>query len=171
MKPHAAALRRRPRPSASVAPKPGLTIQAESLYEIANELPPLFVRYGQEFKKVEGVISDPDWSQLFRMTAAGTLKVTTARDKGTLIGFAFSVVGPHLMYKNTCHGITIAVWLDKAYRFGWFPLKFLRRNLELLKEYGVKRAAIARDAMTPRLGVVYERLGYRVDEVSYARAL
>src|ERR1700740_565016 len=92
------ARRRLPKPSASAAPE--FTIQAESLIEIAGELPSLLVRYGKEHAKAP---VDPDWQGMLRMTAAGTLRVVTARWNGALVGFCFSVVGPHLMYKSTCH--------------------------------------------------------------------
>lgn len=170
MKPRAAVLPRRPRPSATVAPE--LTFDTEAFAAIANELPPLFVRYGEEFPKVDGVVSDPDWAALYRMAMAGTLRVVTARDAGLLVGFAFNVVGPHLMYKGTCHGITNAIWLDPAYRIGWQPMKFLRANLEFLKSWGVKRACIGEDAAKPRsLAKVYERLGYRLTEQLYDKVL
>lgn len=158
-----------PKPSATAAPD--LTIQVEQLYDIAQELPPLFVSYGREFPKVEGVVSDPDWPQLLRMAALGALKVLTARDDGVLVGFAFSVVGPHLMYRSVIHGITNAIWLDPAYRAGWFPVRFLRANLDMLRDAGCRRVCIGHDAGWPRLGKVFERLGYKCDEVLYAQVL
>jgi GNAT superfamily N-acetyltransferase len=169
MKRHAAALRLPPRPSASVAPE--LTAQEESFLKIADELPPLFVRCGREFPRVEGVVSDPNWPMMFRMAAAGGLRVVTARDASSLVGFAFNIVGPHLMYKNVCYGITNAIFLDKPYRFGWFPVKFLRHNLDCLREWGVKETFIARDVANLRLGKVFERLGYKAVEVGYTRSL
>lgn len=137
--------------------------------DIAAELPPLFLRYGREFIKVEGVIAEPDWPQLLRMAATGVLKVLTARDNGVLVGFAFSIIGPHLMWRSVIHGITNAIWLDPAYRFGWFPVRFLRANLDVLRELGCKRVCIAHAATTPGLGKVYKRLGYTLDELSYAQ--
>lgn len=156
-----------PRPSAIGAPD----IAVERLYDIAQELPPLFVRYGQEFPTIEGVVSDPDWTQMLRMDAMGMLKVLTARDGGALVGFAFSVVGPHMMYRSVKHGITNAVWLDPAYRSGWFPLKFLRANLEMLRDEGCRRVCIGHHALWPRLGKVYERLGYKFVERLYDQVL
>src|ERR1700676_2563598 len=93
--------RRRPKLSAIAAPEPGLTIQVESLYDIARELPPLLVRYCSEFDESP----DPDWQQMLRMTAAGALRTVTARDAGALVGFVFNIVGPHLMHKAMVYGV------------------------------------------------------------------
>ena len=170
MKPLGMASPRLRRPSAAAA-RDEPTLQVEALLDIARELPPLFVRYGREFAKIEGVISDPDWQQMFRMAAAGMLRVVTVRDSGVLVGFAFNIVGPHLMYRSVIHGITNAVWLDKAYRVGWFPLKFLRFNRDKLIEWGCKRLCIGHDLTWDRLGKVYERLGYKLDEILYVQGV
>ena len=167
----------RPRPSATVAPKLvavdgrtlAPTIQAESLYDIASELPPLFARYAREFDK--GLNADPDWTALLRMTAAGMLRVVTVRDNGLLVGFAFTTITPHIMDKTVLYGFTHAIWLDPAYRSGWFPIKFLRFNLERLREWGCQRVSIGHDARWPRLNKVYARLGYKLEELLYVRAL
>jgi GNAT superfamily N-acetyltransferase len=165
----------RPRPSATAAPKLVAvdgralepSIQVESLYDVASELPPLFVRYGREFDKP----SDPDWTSLLRMTAAGQLKLVTVRDNGLLVGFAFTTISPHLMFKSVMYGFTHAVWLDPAYRSGWLPVKFLRFNLERLKELGCQRVSIGRNVHWPRLDKVYRRLGYELEELLYVRTL
>ena len=152
-----------PKPSASAAPK--LTFQPESLVDTASELTPLFVRYSAEIYKAP---LDPDWQGLFRLTAAGMLKMVTARFDGLLAGFAISNIGTHIMFKSTPHGITFAVWLDPAYRTAWSGYRLLRFNRDFLLDLGCKRLCISTDARNPRLGKVYERLGYKFDELSYA---
>jgi GNAT superfamily N-acetyltransferase len=166
----ATASRRPPRASAPALLEP--SIQVESFSAIADELAPLFVRFWKENGR-DGVPLDPDWVSLLRMTAAGLLRVVTARQDGALVGFILNIVGPHLMYHGTCHGTTIDYWLDPICRAGWFPVKFLRRNVELLREWGAKRAFIAADAgyKDGRAGKLFERLGYAKHEVHYARML
>jgi GNAT superfamily N-acetyltransferase len=149
----------RPKVSASGAPD----FQEESLVDIASELTPLLVRYGAEIYKAP---LDPDWQGLFRMTAMGALKTITARIDGLLVGFACSNVLPHIMFKSTPHGITFAVFMDKEYRGHGY--KLLRFNRDFLLALGCKRLCISTDARNPRLGKVYERLGYKFDETSYA---
>lgn len=151
--------------SAPATPK----IAVELLYECRNELIPLFVRFHVEQGKHD-IELDPDWDQLLRMTATGMLRVVTVRDEGTLVGFLLNTLGPALFYKSTLHASTIAYWLDPVYRAGWFPVKVFRRNLELLREWGVKRAFIAVDASykNGRMGMVFRRLGYELHETHYS---
>lgn len=150
--------------------KPEPVVAVESLYEVSRELTPLFVRFHREQGK-DGIELDPDWDRLLRMTAAGALRVVTVRDGETLVGFMLNVIGPALFHKSTIQGSTVAYWLDPVFRAGWFPVKLFRRNLELLKEWGCERVFIAADAgfKSGRMGRVFERLGYRMDEMHYAK--
>lgn len=165
MKPLAARQPRRPSPSATGA---SLSIQPERFEAVADELPPLFARYGEELGKAE---TEPDWTNLFRMALAGTLRVVTLRDNGTLVGFAISIVGPHLMYKSVVHGITIALFIDKPYRHGWTGLKFLAKNRDILHEWGCMRISVGEDATQQSLSKVYERVGYELAERLYVMRL
>ena len=153
---------RLPRPSETAG---SLSIDPERFEDIADELPVLFARYGVELGKAE---TEPDWKQLFQMAAVGTLRVVTLRDAGVLVGFAISVIGPHLMYRTVPHGMTIAVYMDKAYRTGWTGLKFLAKNRDILRQWGCKRISVGEDATQPKsLRKVYERLGYKMAEYLY----
>ena len=153
-------------PSAPAKLEP--TIAVEIFYECRHELVPLFVRFHAE--QGRGIELDPDWDALLMMTAAGRLRVVTVRDEGVLVGFMLNTVGPPLFYKSTLHGSTIAYWLDPIYRVGWFPVRLFRRTMELLREWGVKRAFIAADAgfKDGRMGRVFERIGYELHETHYA---
>jgi GNAT superfamily N-acetyltransferase len=161
--------KRQPPPLKLLVTGESLRIEPERFEDIADELPPLFVRYGDELGKDA---TDPDWSNLLRLAMTGVLRVVTLRDNNKLVGFAISMVGPHLMYRSVCHGITIAVFIDKPYRHGWTGLKFLAKNRDILREWGVKRACIAEDATADKsLRKVYERVGYTPDETTYAMRL
>lgn len=143
-----------------------LRVVHESLYKIADELPPLFIRYGKELGTAP---TEPNWHELFRMQASGILRVVTARQNKVLAGFCFNSVGPHLMYRTTIHGITFAVWLDHAYRTGWTGVRLLVKNRDLLREWGVKRAYISEPFTGGlKLDKVYKRIGYEPAEMNYA---
>jgi GNAT superfamily N-acetyltransferase len=152
-------------PSATGA---SLRIQPERFEEMADELPPLFARYGEELGKSA---TEPDWANLFRMAFTGQLRIVTLRDGPVLVGFAISIVGPHLMYRSVTHGITIAVFLDKPYRHGWTGLKFLAKNRDILREWGCKRISVGEDATQQTLGKIYQRVGYELAERLYVMEL
>lgn len=160
-----------PRLSASVAPE--FVVAPQLFFEIADELPPLLVRYGAEIAKDP---VDIDWSRMFHLAGQGILRCVSARHKGKLVGFTFSQVGPHIMFKGTVYGITTMVWLDREHRKTWNGVKLLRKNLACLREWGVKRACIAADASGLGAGVdkmdrLYRRLGYEPDENTYSVVL
>lgn len=144
-------------------------IAVESFYDVGRELLPLFVRFHAEQGR-DGFELDPDWEGLLRMTAQGALRVVTVRSNGAAVGFILNVVGPALFHRSSIQGATVAYWLDPAFRAGWFPIKLMRRNVELMREWKVQRAFIAADAgyKSGRMGKVFERLGYRLHETHYA---
>jgi GNAT superfamily N-acetyltransferase len=159
---------RRPRVSALVAPD----IAVEPLANIASELTPLFVRFWQESGK-DGVEIAPDWENMLRLAAVDMLQVVTVRE-ATLLGFLLNIIQPrHLFYRDIVHASTIAYWLDPSLRTGWFPIKLFRRNLDFLRERGVKRAFIAADAAfhAGRAGLIFQRVGYTLYETHYKQVL
>ena len=158
--------RRRDRSATVESPE----IAVETLHDISRELAPLFVRFWKESGKHD-VPLDPDWEALLRLTALGFLRIVTVRNGDILVGFILNVVNqPHLMYRSTPHGTTIAYWLSPEFRAGWFPIKLFRRNVELLREWGCRRIFIAADSgyKDGRMGHVFERLGYKPHETTYA---
>ena len=161
---HARLPRQRPRRSARAAPD-GFVVGEQSLFDIIDELPPLFILYGQEHPRVTIA---PDWQHLMRMYAQGILRVMTARYNGALIGFAFSVVGPTIMTRTTLQGITVAIWLDPAYRQGRNGYNLLKANRDMLLSIGCKRLFVSADVAHQRQAVLYRRLGYKFEEASYA---
>src|ERR1700744_155665 len=154
---------RRRRPSETASPE--FVVQEEPFLQIIDELPPLFLQYGEEHAKAPIA---PDWKHLMTMAASGILKVMTARYNGQLVGFAFSIVGPTIMHAKTIHGITNAVWLTPAYRLGMYGYKLLKANRDMLIAKGCHRLFLSFQMSYERQGALYKRLGYKPEEVSYA---
>jgi hypothetical protein len=140
-----------------------LLIQEEVFGKIAAELPPLLARV-----EVAKFPVDPDWTQLLRMAVSGNLRVLTVRDGKLLVGVAISVMGAHLMNKTLTHGFTNFIWIDPIYRRGWFGVKFVKANRNMLLRSGAKRLCISHAPQDYRLAAVYRRAGYKLDEFSYA---
>jgi hypothetical protein len=151
----------RPTPSATVARE--LTMQEEAFPAISGELPPLFARV--EVAKFE---TNPDWTQLLRMSVSGNLRVLTVRDRKALVGIAINVVGRHLMNKHLLQGVTSMIWLDPVYRRGWTGVTFVKANRDMLIKAGAKRLCVSHALKNQRLAAIYRRAGYRLDEYSYA---
>ena len=156
-----------PLPKPSVSAAPDLAFAVEPLEQIAHDMPPMIVRYGRELERVP----QPDWASLLRMSALGGLLTVTARSGDVLAGFVLSIVGPHLLYRETKYGITNVVWLDPVYRTGMGGYRMLKFNRDKLLELGCSQLCIAHSVVSGdqrRMGVLYRRLGYRLDEMAYA---
>ena len=154
--------RRRQPPRRSASAPLELTIQEDPFLAILDEVAPLFARYGQESGKAA---VDPNWQGMMQMATIGMLRMVTLRQGGMLIGFCLNLLSRPIMYKTTLFGTTVCVFIDKPFRFGMNGLKLLRRNKELLLEWGCQRLYLA--TPEPRMAKVFERLGYRFEETHY----
>lgn len=147
----------------------------EPFYVIAKELPPLFRRHWREFGRDRDYVPlDPNWDDLMAMSIAGRLRILTARDGETLVGYIFNIVGPHLHYRSTVHSVVDMYYLEPRYRGGWTWVKMLRRNDEEMKKMGVVRAFISENLMAKgkrgrMFRIILRRLGYRPIDVHYKK--
>lgn len=138
----------RPIKSPSALAKPdnneSLSFQWERFSFISRELPPLFRRHWNEIAlNKEAVPLDPDWNKYYDLDLLGLLAVLTARTrKGTLVGYYFVVLGPHLHYVSTKWGHTDMFWLDPAHRRGWTGIRMIRAMIDGMKKAEVKVLAV-----------------------------
>ena len=152
--------RQRQRRSASAAPD--FSVQEESLFQVVDHLPPLFVRFANAHATAP---LDIDWQGLMRLAASGGLVVVTARYHDTVVGICISVLTRPLMYRSTLYGTTIAIWLEPPYRAGLNGYRLARASKQALERRGCQRLFIA--ANQERLARLFERLGYCYSEHSY----
>jgi len=174
-----AALRpQRPRPSAPVKPeKAALTYQWEPFRAFVNELPPLFQQHWREIALNKKAIPlDPDWDRYFQYDLVGILRCLTARNaNGTLVGYHFVLVYPHLHYASTLWAQSDIFWLDPAYRSGWWGIGLLKIVRDRLKEAGVKKhhvnIKLHFEAERGTLAKLLKRLGYEPIETVHSITL
>jgi GNAT superfamily N-acetyltransferase len=158
----------------SATVRPDLTSQVEKFHEVARELPPLFERHYREIAMDQDLILlDPDWDRYFWLSLNGMLIVRTARCDGTLVGYIFNLVGPHLHYRSTPHAEIEMFWLDPAYRGSFFALRWFRENEAHLRELGIKKVGVAtkNGYMGGRVGLIFTRLGYSPVETVWSKVL
>lgn len=174
---HAPKLRVLPPPLDRASPEPTVRFEVEPFVAIAPELPSLFRQHHRELGRDPGtVLLDPDYGAFIQLEGMRRLVVLTARtvEDHRLVGYVFNIVGPHLHYKNTFHGVVDMYWLHPRWRRGWTGYKMLKKNKEVMQKLGVIRHALTENLQftkTPhgkKLRVLLRRLGYVARDVHYA---
>ena len=153
--------------------KRSLTFKVEPLFVIAGELPSLFQQHWRELGRDQKEVPlDPNWEAMVSLNVQGLLHVMTARDDGKLVGYIFTLVGPHLHYKSTRHGNVDMYWMLPEYRQGWTALKFFNAHLDEMEKLKVRRVTIAenliyKNARGRRTRILFQRLGYRAADIAF----
>lgn len=153
-----------------------MTFQWEKFSAIARELPPLFKLHWNELAlNKEEIPLEPDWGRYFQYETLGILYILTVRSDGVLVGYAFSLVGPHLHYASTLWGQTEMFWLQPAFRRGLTGVHMLREVEGGMRQLGVKvhHFPIKLHFLSERgtIGRLFERLGYKPIETVYGKRL
>ena len=134
----------------------GIRFTVERFESVMPELPPLFYEH---------------WLEV-ALDRAGVLAMQTVRRDGQLKGYFISEVYPHLHYQRTLMAIQDIYYIHPNCRQGGIAAAFFRFVAADLKLRGVKKQLIMRKLhLDPRIGDLWERLGYRPDEVWYSKLL
>jgi hypothetical protein len=147
----------------------------QRFFEIAHELPPLFIEHWRELALNQDAIPlAPDWDKYYRLDIEGILHILTARTPdGTLVGYCFLMVGPHLHYATTVWSHADMYWLDPIYRQGWTGVRLFK---EMLKGARLMKAANLTLATKHHFGdnrvtKLLQRLGFKPIETIHAMRL
>ncbi len=104
------------------------------------------------------------------MAKVGQLHIVTVRDSGLIVGYHWSIVRPHLHYKQSLTAYTDIYYLFPKYRKGMNGIKLFKFAEKTLKERGVQRMYTASKVKLD-MSVVFERLGWSKTEVVYTKLL
>lgn len=154
-----------PRRSADAAPR----FKWEKFRDIVRELLPLWQRHWVELAgDRDRILLDPDFDSYYRLDFEGLLHILAARVDGELVGYTFTIVGPHLHYRSTKTGHTEMFWLAPEYRSGWTGVRLLRLTRKGLRDRGVKLHTISFKIAFEggRVGKLLARLGYRSTDIT-----
>jgi len=112
-----------------------VTFQRERLPPILREILPLLRKDWEE----NGIDRDKvpfslDLDQYLRYDLAGVLQIVTARDQGTLVGYIFAFVHPHIDHSGLGWAMLTWYWLYVEYRGGGIGDAMLRAMEKFLRE-------------------------------------
>lgn len=150
-----------------------LTYQRERLEKllVSGELLPLLCEHFNETDPDRGRTSvDVNWDYYLSADCSGRLIIFTARDGSALVGYVFTVVGPHHHKQGVLAGSITMYWLHPANRLGLAGYKLLRGNEDLLKQLGVQKV-LATEMLGQETAVLFKRMGYTAEEVLYGKWL
>jgi len=92
---------------------------------------------------------DPDWSAYEHLEAQGQLKIFTAREEGTLVGYFVSFVYPSLHYKNRLFSSNDLTYLVPSHRKGFTGVNLIKFAESCLREDGVSVMMVSTATQKP----------------------
>ena len=118
----------------------------------------------------EHIKLNPDWESYYELEQVGNLRIFTARNKGTFVGYFVVIVNSNLHYKDHLFAANDIIYLHKDYRKGFTGIKLIKFAEECLREDGVSVLAINTKVHQP-FDVVLERLDFNMVERVYSKYL
>ncbi len=150
--------------------KRGVTFQAEDWQSHWDEMEPLFRAHWEEIALYKDIPLEPDRAYYEAMQTAGHLRVYSARDGGTLIGYAVFKVGGNAHYKSTLYASQDILFISPTHRRGRLGYRFIEWCDRQLQAEGVQVVLqhVKRDF---NFGPLLERQGYELMDHIYAKRL
>jgi len=144
--------------------------QEEFSYELVNEMYPLWKAHYEEIATYKDIALDPDLERYEIMARGGFLRIFTARDEGSLVGYQVFFVTQNPHYKRSTQAVQDILFLSLVLRKGLTGYKFIKWCDERLKEEKIQlvfqHVKEAHD-FTPML----RRLGYQAHDKIMVRRL
>lgn len=148
-----------------------ISYQQEFLISIRKELESLIVDHWEEIALNKEVIKlNPDWDAYETLEEDGTLKIFTARDDKTLIGYFVVFCRPHIHYKDHVFAYNDVVFLKAEYRKAGVGAELLRFAEKWLKEDKVSVLVVNTKRHKPFDNLLVD-LGYTHTENIYTKLL
>ena len=112
-------------------------MQLETLADALQDIGPLLENHYEEICAHPELLQlNPDLDRYHLIQAAGGLQIYTARDRGELVGYVVSILGPHLHYRDTIQAIVDLIYIDPEMRGGTLGYRLLKGALRELRNSG-----------------------------------
>lgn len=148
-----------------------ITYQVEDYNDCKDECEVLHPAHYDEIATDKEVIPlDKNEIEYQMLADHGQLHVVTARKDGTLIGYHYTIVRPHLHYKSTLMGFTDMYFIIPAERKGWIGVKMFKEVERSLARRGVVKLFTATKVYLD-LSSMFLYMGYRKQEVVFSKIL
>jgi hypothetical protein len=118
----------------------------------------------------DSVPVDMDWQRFVKMEREGKLHTVTVRKNHKLVGYHITLVGGHLHYKSTLHGIVDLYYIKKDDRLGRTGLRLFQYAEMSLKQRGVKKIITGTKLHSDNTRLL-EFLGYKNSDKTFFKVL
>jgi len=148
-----------------------MNYQQEFLDQVENDILALLDLHYKEIALNQDKIKlNPDWDVYRALEEQGKLKIFTARDGSTLVGYFVVVVGVNMHYKDHTFACNDIIYLHKDYRRGFAGIKLIKFAKKCLTEDGVSVLTINTKVHQP-FDKLLDRLGFNLIERVYSSYL
>lgn len=145
-----------------------ITYQLERWGVILEELMPLSQIQGIELGRGYGL--DLDYVKYASLDQQELLKVTTVRDRGTLVGWYINILIMHPHYKTVLFGFMDTFYIVPQYRVGMIGLGLFIEMEKHMRQLGVKEL-IAISKYACDVSQIFNRLNWTPEGITYSKAL
>mgnify|MGYP003674087309 FL=1 len=146
-----------------------VTYQQEFLSQVQSDIEPLIELHWEEIALNQDKIKlNPDWDAYHNLEAEGKLKIFTARDSDSLVGYFVVILGINIHYKDHLFASNDIIYLHKDYRKGFAGIRLIKFAEKYLKEDGVSVLLINTKTHKP-FDKVLERLKFKPIERVYSK--
>jgi len=148
-----------------------MNYQQEFLSQVENDILVLIDLHYKEIALNKNKVKlNPDWDVYRDLEDQGKLKIFTARDDTTLVGYFVVVVGTNMHYKDHTFACNDIIYLHKDYRKGFAGIKLIKFAKKCLTDDGVSILTINTKVHQP-FDRLLERLGFNLIERVYSSYL
>jgi GNAT superfamily N-acetyltransferase len=141
--------------------------RTEGYDEVLEELKGIMNDHWSEMN-ADPIALEPNYESYAALCLANMLHIVTARFDGNLVGYYFGIVRPHHHATSCLTCFTDFLYLKKEWRRGSAGYNLIKHARDTLKARGVQKMYIG-SAMTPDLGHLLSRLGFKEVERFYAQ--
>lgn len=145
--------------------------QEEKLADILEEIKPLNYSHWEEIANNKDVRPlNPDYETYTWLNNNNIVRIFTARDGVTLVGYFIFVVVDHMHYQGWLHADVDIYWIDPAYRKQGIGSEMMKEVETWLQGLGVKQITMM-DKVKHSHKSFFEYLGYKPVEQMYEKLI
>ena len=154
-----------------VATPKAVTYAVEDWFAVKDEMAHLWpLHWAEVAMNRDQIALDPDFDTYAAFANAGMLHIVVARKDGEVIGYHFSVVRPHLHYRQSLSAFTDIYFIAPAYRVGRVPLRLFEFVEKTLRDKGVQKMFTG-TKLSLDAGPLFEKMGWAETERLYTKFL